>query len=136
LINGHLLISSGLIIAFLVKNIIMEGHIDGMTTLSQVMTRLAQRGIHREFRMNENCEVKLENSEKIYQPDELTIIKTYRFEGPSNPDDNAVLYLVKDNEGNYGMVIDSYGAETNYPKEFDNFLREIPILESDEFNFD
>lgn len=114
----------------------MEGHIDGMTTLSQVMTRLAQRGIHREFRMNENCEVKLENSEKIYQPDELTIIKTYRFEGPSNPDDNAVLYLVKDNEGNYGMVIDSYGAETNYPKEFDNFLREIPILESDEFNFD
>ncbi|MCJ8152964.1 hypothetical protein MKJ01_04195 [Chryseobacterium sp. SSA4.19] len=114
----------------------MEGHIDRMTTLSQVMTRLTQRGIHREFRMNENCEMKLENSDKIYQPHELTIVKTYRFEGPSNPDDNAVLYLLKDNEGNYGMIIDSYGAETNYPKEFDTYLREIPILESDEFNFD
>ncbi|SDQ46753.1 hypothetical protein SAMN05421664_1713 [Chryseobacterium soldanellicola] len=112
------------------------GNIDKMTTLSQVMTRLAQRGIHREFRMNENCEVKFENSEKIYQPSELTILKTYRFEGPSSPDDNAVLYVVKDNEGNYGMIIDSYGAESNYPKEFDNFLREIPILESDEFDFE
>ncbi|MDQ0592114.1 hypothetical protein QFZ37_000483 [Chryseobacterium ginsenosidimutans] len=112
------------------------GNIDKMTTLSQVMTRLAQRGIHREFRMNENCEMKLENSEKIYTPTELTIIKTYRFEGPSNPDDNAVLYLVKDSDGNMGMIIDSYGAESNYPKEFDNYLREVRILESDEFDFD
>jgi hypothetical protein len=112
------------------------GNIDKMTTLSQVMTRLAQRGIHREFRMNEDREMKFENSEKIYTPSELTIIKTYRFEGPSSPDDNAVLYVVKDNEGNHGMIIDSYGAESNYTKEFDNFLREIPILESDEFDFE
>ncbi len=111
------------------------GNIDKMTTLSQVMTRLTQRGIHREFRMNENCEMKLENSEKIYQPDELTIIKTYRFEGPSSPDDNAVLYVVKDSAGNMGMIIDSYGAGSNYPKEFDDFLRKVPILESDEFDF-
>ncbi|WP_449400171.1 hypothetical protein [Chryseobacterium wanjuense] len=56
------------------------GNIDKMTTLSQVMSRLAERGIHREFRMNENYEMKLENSEKNYQPNELTILKTYRFE--------------------------------------------------------
>lgn len=112
------------------------GNIDKMTTLSQVMSRLAERGIHREFRMNDNCEVKLENSEKNYLPNELTILKTYRFEGASSSDDNAVLYVVKDDAGNMGMVIDSYGAESNYPKEFDNFLREIPILESNEFDFD
>ncbi len=112
------------------------GHIDQMTTLSQVMTRLTQRGIHREFRMNEQCEMKLDNSEKTYQPDDLTIIKTYRFEGPSNPDDNAVLYVVRDKDANLGMVIDSYGAESNHPKEFDDFLRQVPILESNEFDFD
>ncbi len=111
------------------------GNIDKMTTLTQVMNRLAERGIHREFRMNENYEMKLENSDKNYQPNELTILKTYRFEGPSSPDDNAVLYVIKDEAGNMGMVIDSYGAESNYPKEFDNFLRKIPILESDEFDF-
>lgn len=113
------------------------GNIDKMTTLSQVMTRLAQRGVHREFRMNENGEMKFENSEKVYQPADLTIIKTYRFEGPSSPDDNAVLYVVKDNAGNMGMIIDSYGADSNYPgDEFDKFLRDVPILESHEFDFD
>ncbi len=70
-------------------------NIDQMTTLSQVMKKLSERGVQREFRMNENCEMKFENSEKIYQPSELTILKTYRFEGDSNPDDNAVLYVVK-----------------------------------------
>ncbi|RLJ31485.1 hypothetical protein CLU97_0903 [Chryseobacterium sp. 7] len=109
---------------------------DAMTTLSEVMKTLSGRGIQREFRMNEKCEMKFENSDKIYQPDELVILKTYRFEGDSNPDDNAVLYVVKDNAGNRGMIIDSYGADSNYPgEEFDKFLRDIPVLESDEFNF-
>lgn len=112
------------------------GNYDQMTTLSQVMKTLSERGIQREFRMNENCEMKFENSEKVYQPSELTILKTYRFEGDSNPDDNAVLYVVKDHAGNRGMIIDSYGADSNYPgEEFDKFLRDIPVLESDEFNF-
>ncbi|WP_080777267.1 hypothetical protein [Chryseobacterium phocaeense] len=111
-------------------------NIDRMTTLSQVMATLSQRGIHREFRMNEACEMKFENSDKVYQPSELTILKTYRFEGDSNPDDNAVLYVIKDNAGNRGMIIDSYGADSNYPGEkFDEFLRDIPVQESDEFNF-
>ncbi|KAB1228776.1 MULTISPECIES: hypothetical protein [Chryseobacterium] len=111
-------------------------NIDRMTTLSEVMKTLSERGIQREFRMNENCEMKFENSDKIYQPAELVILKTYRFEGDSNPDDSAVLYVLKDNNGNRGMIIDSYGADSNYPGEaFDKFLRDIPILESDEFNF-
>lgn len=106
-----------------------------MTTLSQVMATLSQRGITREFRMNESGEMKFENSEKSYQPSDLSILKTYRFEGDSNPDDNAVLYIVRDSIGNLGMIIDSYGADSNYPgQEFDTFLRDIPIHESEEFN--
>lgn len=120
------------------KSIIMDNseNIDRMTTLSQVMKTLSERGIQREFRMNESSEMKFENSEKKYQPSDLTILKTYRFEGDSAPDDNAVLYVVKDTAGNIGMIIDSYGADSNYPGEkFDEFLRDIPVQESDEFNF-
>ncbi|GAB0155850.1 hypothetical protein CHRYSEOSP005_11120 [Chryseobacterium sp. Alg-005] len=107
-----------------------------MTTLSQVMEKLSQRGITREFRMNESGEMKLENSGKNYLSSDLSILKTYRFEGDSNPDDNVVLYIVRDVDGNMGMIIDSYGADSNYPgHEFDAFLRDIPIHESDEFNF-
>ena len=107
---------------------------DNMSTLSQVMNTMAKRGITKEFRMNENCEMKYENSEKNYRPEDLTIVKSYRFEGDSNPDDSAVLYIVSDNDGNKGMIIDSYGADSNYPgQEFDAFIRDIQIKESDEY---
>ncbi|WP_435523906.1 hypothetical protein [Chryseobacterium indoltheticum] len=84
--------------------------------------------------MNEACEMKYETSEKNYLPHELTILKTYRFEGDSNPADNVVLYVVQADDKNFGIIIDSYGADSNYPgPEFDNFLREIPIQESEEY---
>ncbi len=109
-----------------------------MLTLSQVMGKLAKdKGISKEFRMNENCEMKMQDSDKIYQPEELKILKSYRFEGDSNPADNAVLYVAQDSDGEKGLIIDSYGAESNYPGEkFDDFIRNIPVEESEEYSFE
>lgn len=107
-----------------------------MTTLSQVMETLRERGIDKELRMNDQGEMRFENSEKVYLPSELTILKTYRFEGDSSPDDNVALYVIKDDTGKRGMIIDSYGAESNYPGEkFDTFLRDIPVEEIEDDNF-
>ena len=111
-------------------------HPKPMLTMSQIMAKLAQQGITKEFRMNENGEMKLTDDPRSYKPQDLTILRTYRFEGDSNPDDNAVLYLVQDNSSNKGMIIDSYGADSNYPGEaFDDFIRNIPVDEKDEYNF-
>lgn len=105
--------------------------------MSQVMSKLAERGITAEFRMNENGEMKYNDGDKDYSPEELKILRSYRFEGDSNPDDNAVLYVAEDTAGNKGFIIDSYGAESNYPGEdFDDFIRNIPVEERDEYNFD
>ena len=107
-----------------------------MKTLSEVMAILAkERGIQREFRMNANGEVHLQDSDIHYTASELKIVKSYRFEGDSNPDDNAVLYVIEDKLGNKGFMIDSYGAESNYPNDlFDEFIRNIPVNEKDEYN--
>ncbi len=108
-----------------------------MLSMSQVMAKLAERGITGEFRMNEKCEMKYNDSHKNYQPEELKILRTYRFEGDSNPDDNAVLYVAASTDGNQGMIIDSYGAESNYSGEkFDDFLRNIPIEENEDLDFE
>ena len=110
---------------------------DNMKTLSEVMNTLAGRGITKEFCMNENCEMKLEGDEKNYNPSDLKIVKTYRFEGDSNPSDNAVLYVIEANDGNTGMIIDSYGAESNYPGDkFDEFMREVSVEENPKYNLD
>ena len=81
--------------------------------------------------------MKTVGEERKYYPEDLKILKSYRFEGDSNPEDNAVLYVAESGDGKKAMIIDSYGAESNYPgEEFDNFVREIPVEENDEYNFE
>lgn len=69
---------------------------------------------------------------KSYQPEHLHIIKTYRFEGDSNPSDSSALYLIEANDGLIGYVIDAYGAASNHEDDqFDEFLKRIPVQERD-----
>jgi hypothetical protein len=38
------------------------------------------------------------------------VVKYYRFEGDSNPDDNTVLYVIETSRGEKGLLLDAYGA--------------------------
>ncbi len=107
-----------------------------MLTMSQVMKKLADKGITAEFRMDEGGAMHYADDDKVYEPSELKILKSYRFEGASDPADNAVLYVAKSSDGNKGMIIDIYGADSNAPDSFDEFIREIPVEEEDEYNFE
>lgn len=111
--------------------------VHNLKTLSEILNILRKKGIVKDVRMNEQNEMVLQDSDKVYQPQDLCILKTYRFEGNSSPDDNAVLYLVEDKDGEKATILDSYGSESNYSgPEFDTFLRDIPVEEKDEYNFD
>ena len=70
----------------------------------------------------------LGDSDKEYQPSDLTITKSYRFEGDSNPDDMAVLYLIHANDGEKGMLIDAYGTYSS--RDLSDFL--VPVDKDDE----
>ena len=106
-----------------------------LKTLSEVLNVLRDRGITKEIRMNEQKQMVLQDSKKIYQPQDLCIVKSYRFEGNSSADDNAVLYVLEDKDGEKATILDSYGSESNYTgPEFDNFLREIPVEEKEEYS--
>lgn len=105
-----------------------------LKTLSEVMNILRKRGISREICMTDEKQFILQETDIAYQPTDLSIIKSYRFEGDSNPEDNAVLYVLEDKNGLQSIILDSYGAESNYTgEEFDNFLRNIPINEREDF---
>jgi len=71
---------------------------------------------------------------KSYSPDELTIIKTYRFEGESDPSDSSILYLIQANDGLKGYSLDAYGVYSNHEDEegYDNFIRQIKVENRDE----
>lgn len=104
--------------------------------MSQIMKRLADKGITSEFRMDEGGTMRYTSDDAAYKAADMKILKSYRFEGNSDPADNAVLYVAKAANGNKGMIIDSYGPDSNYPESFDDFIREIPVEEEDEYNFE
>ncbi len=50
------------------------------------------------------------SKEEKYKNEEFEVDKILRFEGMSNPDDNAILYAITTNDLKKGILIDGYGV--------------------------
>lgn len=98
-----------------------------MCTLSEIMEKLKEKDLYNEFKFTETEEMQAFG--KNYKPNHLKIIKTYRFEGMSDLGDNTILYLLEDQDGNTGFILDVYGSDSNYGLAFDEFIKAIPIDE-------
>ena len=101
-----------------------------MTTSSTVLEKLRQKRQDNEFTMT--TEGFTAGKGKFYQPEELKIIKTFRFEGDSNPDDSSIIYVIEASDGLIGYSMDAYGMYTNHEAEYDDFIRKIPVEDRDE----
>lgn len=102
-----------------------------MTTLSGVLEKLRIRKQDNEFTITEAgfCSP----AGKLYNNEDLTIIKTYRFEGDTDPSDSSILYLIEANDGLTGYSIDAYGVYSNHDdSKYDEFIRKINVSERDE----
>lgn len=97
-----------------------------MTTLSQVLEKLRVDKMDNEFRMTP--EGFTSSNGKFYQPEDLKITRTYRFEGDSSPSENVALYVIEANDGYIGYTMDAYNAYSNHEDDgYDDFIRKIPI---------
>jgi len=102
-----------------------------MTTLSGVLEKLRIRKQDNEFTITE--EGFCSPAGKIYKSEDLIIIKTYRFEGDSDPSDSSILYLIEANDGLIGYSIDAYGAYSNHDDTlYDEFIRKVHVSEREE----
>jgi hypothetical protein len=102
-----------------------------MTTLSGVLEKLRIRKQDNEFTITE--EGFKSPAGKVYTSDDLTIIKTYRFEGESDPSDSSILYLIEARDGLIGYSIDAYGVYSNHDDNtYDEFIRKIQVSEREE----
>ena len=105
---------------------------NSMTTLSQVMNRLPEMGYGDELKIQREKGAVLGDSDHSYQPEELKVVKVYRFEGESDPADMAVIYALQTNDGKKGYLLDSYGTYSGEDALFVNeFIKKIRI-EQDE----
>ena len=99
-----------------------------METLSYVMECARKEGFTKDFEM---CEEKLvcKETDEVFQPEDLVILKTYRFEGISDPGDMSILYAMEAKSGTKGLFIDAYGTyASNEGPELAEFFKKIPII--------
>ncbi len=84
-----------------------------MTTLSEVTNLLRERGYTIDFNLKENC---LECGADLLQifPGEFMVDKHYRFEGQSDPGDEAIVYAISSTKHNIkGVLVNGYGISSN-----------------------
>ncbi len=81
-----------------------------MTTVSEVLNQLKQDGYTHDFNLADNCLVCHGNYLQVY-PDEFVVDTVYRFEGESDPGDEAVIYAISSEKHNLkGTLVNGYGV--------------------------
>jgi len=80
-----------------------------MNTLTERVNKGIKNGYVDNFKMTKQglCSAQ---KDKTYNPSEVTIKDFFRFEGESDPADNAIMYLIETNDGQKGILIDAYGT--------------------------
>lgn len=84
-----------------------------MTTVSEVTNLLKERGYTTDFKLRQNCLECEGNSLKLFSSD-FTVDKHYRFEGISDPADEAIVFAISSLKHNLkGVLIDGYGISSD-----------------------
>jgi len=96
-----------------------------MKTLSSCHTKLLQDGFTEDFKASESGLLSL-GLEKIYKAEDIVDVNFYRFEGASDPGDNAILYAIETADGTKGTLVDAYGAY--HDENIDKFMQEVETL--------
>lgn len=81
-------------------------------TLSQALNKLKlEEGYEHDFNLLDE-QIELKAKEKQFGVEEFDVDKVLRFEGMSNPDDNAIVYAISTTSGIKGTLVDGYGISS------------------------
>ena len=82
-------------------------------TLSQTINGLKAEGYTRDFNIQKDSLICPEDQTEL-SPDDFVIDGVFRFEGESNPDDEAVLYAISSTKDDTkGLLVNGYGISAD-----------------------
>jgi len=79
-------------------------------TVTEAVKGLKDRGYTKDFNLRENCMV---CDEEKYHPEDFEIVEVYRYEGDSDPADEAVVYAIESKKGDRGVLVSGYGISAD-----------------------
>lgn len=97
-----------------------------MNTLTECSNKLYSQGFTENFKVRSGILIALSDDKK-YESGDVKISNYYRFEGHSDPSDNAILYAIETNDGRLGMLVDAYGADADVA--IGEFVKLIPVID-------
>ena len=81
-------------------------------TLSEAVNDLKQRGYNIDFNVEEN-QLVCRTTPLVLRPEEFEITEVYRFEGNTDPADEAVVYAIESKNGQKGILVNGYGPDAD-----------------------
>ncbi len=79
-------------------------------TVSESVNGLKKRGFELDFNLRENCLVCHSGQ---FDVNDFEIVEVYRFEGNSDPSDEAVVYAIESITGMKGVLVNGYGISAD-----------------------
>jgi hypothetical protein len=79
-------------------------------TVSEALTGLKNRGFVLDFNLQENCLVCQGNR---FDVNDFEIVETYRFEGDTDPSDEAIVFAIESKDGKKGVLVNGYGISAD-----------------------
>jgi len=79
-------------------------------TVTEAIKGLKDRGFTIDFNLLENCIV---CNDTKFNVNDFEIVEFYRFEGDSDPSDEAVVYAIQSNNGMKGVLVNGYGISAD-----------------------
>ena len=75
-------------------------------TVTEALAGLRQRGFTLDFNLTENCLICQGNR---FDVNDFEITEWYRFEGDTDPSDEAMVYAIESDNGIKGVLVTGYG---------------------------
>lgn len=92
-----------------------------LKTLVETLNDLREQGYKSDFYI-EGTHLRSSTSGNMYNPEDVSISETYRFEGESNPSDMSILYVIETNTSEKGTIVNTYGAQ--FDEQIDQYIKE------------
>jgi hypothetical protein len=78
-----------------------------MKSLASCLKKMITEGYTEDFKVTEEG-LEAQNKHNSYPPEQVHIVNYFRFEGRSDPNDNAILYVIETNDGTRGTLVQNH----------------------------
>lgn len=100
-----ILLNNGILLPFMTFN--ENSNQPYLKSLAICLNKVVKDGYTEDFKVTEEGLQALQHN-KTYRPEEIKVVNFFRFEGTSNPENEAVIYVIETADGTKGTLTDGY----------------------------